>query len=85
MKKMVSQSTPTVPPSEVSLTPKQKKYLLTGEPLKEEEKKISENGTLTSEEKESLDKKNFNRKKINECRVWVAERNGDRHQWGDPL
>ena len=82
---MVSQSTPTVAPSEVSLTLKQKKYLLTSEPLKEEEKKISENGTLTPEEKEFLDKKNFNRKKINECRVWVAERNGNRHQWGDPL
>ena len=60
---MVSQSTPTVAPSEVSLTLKQKKYLLTSEPLKEEEKKISENGTLTPEEKEFLNKKNFNRKK----------------------
>ena len=82
---MVSQSTPTVAPSEVSLTLKQKKYLLTSEPLKEEEKKNSENETLTPEEKEFLDKKNFNRKKINECSLWVAERNGNRHQWGDPL
>ena len=48
---MASQLTPTAPPSEVSLTPEQKKYLSTGDPLKVEEKKISENGTLTPEEK----------------------------------
>ena len=54
---MASHLTPAAPPSEVSLTPEQKKYLSTGDPLKEEEKKFSENGTLTSEEKEFLDKK----------------------------
>ena len=61
---MASQSTPTAPPSEVSLSPKQKKYLSTGDPLKEEEKNFLEKGTLTSEEKEFLDKKISIEKKL---------------------
>ena len=61
---MASQSTPTTPPSEVSLSPKQKKYLSTGDPLKEEEKNFLEKGTLTSEEKEFLDKKISIEKKL---------------------
>ena len=61
---MASQSTPTAPPSEVSLTPEQKKYLSTGDPLKEEEKKILEKRTLTPKEKEFLDKKVSIKKKL---------------------
>ena len=61
---MASQLTPTAPPSEVSLTPEQKKYLSTGDPLKVEEKKISENETLTPEEKTFLDKKMLIEKKL---------------------
>ena len=57
---MASQSSPTAPPREVSLTPEQKKYLSTGDPLME----ILEKGTLTSEEKEFLDKKISIEKKL---------------------
>ena len=61
---MASQSSPTAPPREILLTPEQKKYLSTGDPLMEEEKEILEKGTLTSEEKEFLDKKISIEKKL---------------------
>ena len=54
----------TTPTSEVSLTPEQKKYLSNGDPLMRKEEKILEKGTLTSEEKKFLEKKNVDGKKI---------------------
>ena len=60
----------TTPTSEVSLTPKQKKYLSNGDPLMRKEEKILEKGTLTSEEKKFLEKKMSMEKKLlsGECR-----------------